>query len=71
MHGLVLGLPVTTLTVDTSSLTTAIQDFMTGLFPWVAIAIAIIGPVMAIGIGFKFGRQILGLLAGALGLGGK
>lgn len=62
---------ITFLTVDTAPLTDAIENFMGDLFPWVGIAMLIIGPVMVIGIGFKFGRQILGMLSGALGLGGK
>ena len=68
---LLLFMLPTVLTVDTSVLTDAIDVFMGDLFPWVATAMLIIGPIMVIGIGFKFGRQILSMLAGALGIGGK
>jgi len=59
------------LTVDTSGLTDGIQSLLDNVFPWVGTALLILAPIAAIGIGFRFGRQLLSFVTGALGgLGG-
>ena len=61
-------------TLDTTSLTSGIQDVLQQVFDMVPIGIAIFAPVAAIVGGLFFGQKLVGLIVGALskfGGGGK
>lgn len=58
------------MTVDTAPLIAAVEDIVGFIFQYAPLGILIIGPVAAIGVGLKFGRQIVSMISGAFG-GGK
>jgi hypothetical protein len=55
------------MTLDTSALISGVQDMLEQIFEYVPVALAILGPVVAIGIGFAFGGKIANMIKGAFG----
>lgn len=59
------------MTIDTSGLMDGIQTLMESVFEWVPVALLILAPIAAIGIGFGFGNKIIGMVKSAFGGGGR
>jgi hypothetical protein len=54
------------MTVDTTALTDAVTTFITQVFNYIPLGLAIVGIPSAIGVGLLFGGRIVGFVKSAL-----